>query len=874
MEVIAFVLAAVALFIAHGKQKQIDKLAHRIQSLERGVPPGTAVREHAAEPAPAAPAATDPVAAQPTPDVDEPVEDLVAASTLDEGWVRQSAPPEPEPRSRKARVFDMERVMGVQPPVWGGAIMLLIAGFFLARMAADNGFFTPTLGVIVCAIGALLALAGAFVVRRLQITNYQQISAALASAAIGTLYATAFLSSAAFGLTSLLTGFLLSAGTAALALAIAFIFGRPVLIVGLLGGYLAPFFLLADAPQALVFHLYLAALLIAGAATCIRLGWWSLLTPVVLLHFAWLAAFLYIGAPPDAPELSTLVALVVSPLVLFLLVERGPETTARGWGPTELSTALAMFLVLAGASWTDFSPLYLVGVCALGLGTALMTVFGRSGTLTPTYIAVAGWLLMMASWREPDGPARLVVGLVMLAAIAVPLVVGMLRGRPALRAASVLCVAVTLSFVSTMVDLDGWIGVRDLPTMWAALALLFAAAAVAGALFLGRAVAPEAADGVRGIFSASASGYVSLAIVAVVDPNYFALAAALQVLGLALVQRRYPLQHLPLVAGLYIGVYFGLLALSILAWAEPGSLREIADYVPGSPPWDAPVVALLLPALAFLLAATILRGTPAWLVRVLDNAAVALGAFGLTYLILPEPGQIIPPDTLIWSSLWGNAILLLSLAAVAAGTWLARQGLREAGLVVSLVMLAIIGLAVVLPVYGFWPRWHVPGLPLLNVSLTGIVLPGLLALALAWVMRGVEGTAQWMRWLFAIAGGVLVLTGILVDIRHLFHPDMLQGDSGAIERYTYSAGMLLLAFAALLIGTRLDSQPLRYGSLAIMLATVAKVFLFDIGGLEGLWRVASFVGMGLALLATSWFYGRHVFGSRSKPAEDEAPAAP
>jgi uncharacterized membrane protein len=74
--------------------------------------------------------------------------------------------------------------------------------------------------------------------------------------------------------------------------------------------------------------------------------------------------------------------------------------------------------------------------------------------------------------------------------------------------------------------------------------------------------------------------------------------------------------------------------------------------------------------------------------------------------------------------------------------------------------------------------------------------------------------------------------------------------------------MLAMAFGTLSLGARLDSQPLRYGSLVIMLATVAKVFLFDIGGLEGLWRVASFVAMGVALLATSWFYGRFVFGRR------------
>ena len=48
------------------------------------------------------------------------------------------------------------------------------------------------------------------------------------------------------------------------------------------------------------------------------------------------------------------------------------------------------------------------------------------------------------------------------------------------------------------------------------------------------------------------------------------------------------------------------------------------------------------------------------------------------------------------------------------------------------------------------------------------------------------------------------------------------------------------------------------------------MFLFDTGGLEGIWRVASYVAMGVALLATSWFYGRYVFGKR--PAAEGEPA--
>ena len=51
-----------------------------------------------------------------------------------------------------------------------------------------------------------------------------------------------------------------------------------------------------------------------------------------------------------------------------------------------------------------------------------------------------------------------------------------------------------------------------------------------------------------------------------------------------------------------------------------------------------------------------------------------------------------------------------------------------------------------------------------------------------------------------------------------------------------------------------------------MVLTVGKVFLFDASELDGLYRVASFFGLGLSLIGLSWFYSRFVFGGRAKPA--------
>jgi uncharacterized membrane protein len=64
------------------------------------------------------------------------------------------------------------------------------------------------------------------------------------------------------------------------------------------------------------------------------------------------------------------------------------------------------------------------------------------------------------------------------------------------------------------------------------------------------------------------------------------------------------------------------------------------------------------------------------------------------------------------------------------------------------------------------------------------------------------------------------------------------------------------------------STLLRYASLAVLVLVVAKVFLIDMSGLTGLLRVASFLGLGVGLLALGFIYRRYVF------ADDRVVAAP
>jgi uncharacterized membrane protein len=68
----------------------------------------------------------------------------------------------------------------------------------------------------------------------------------------------------------------------------------------------------------------------------------------------------------------------------------------------------------------------------------------------------------------------------------------------------------------------------------------------------------------------------------------------------------------------------------------------------------------------------------------------------------------------------------------------------------------------------------------------------------------------------------------------------------------------LIAIGFLQYGIRASLRDWRIASLALMLATVAKVFLRDASGLDGLVRVASFAALGFSLIGIGWLYSRYL----------------
>ena len=151
----------------------------------------------------------------------------------------------------------------------------------------------------------------------------------------------------------------------------------------------------------------------------------------------------------------------------------------------------------------------------------------------------------------------------------------------------------------------------------------------------------------------------------------------------------------------------------------------------------------------------------------------------------------------------------------------------------------------------------VPGNIAFNALLLGYLAPVIL-LGLIARRLDVIGGEQFRP---AAAGLALILAFVYITLetKRVFQGKIMIAESLSIaESYAYSAVWLGFALALFAAGIKLGKQYVRYAGLGVMVLVVLKVFLWDMSSLEGLYRIASFIGLGLCLVGIGWLYQRFV----------------
>lgn len=807
-------LAVVALgIVAMAQGQRLRALTRRIDELEHA-PRALPQPVRSPEPAPVAevaPPRTAPAS------ITTPVQRAEIPSSPPPPAAEPAPTPEPHRPS-------LESLIGARLPVWIGAVALVVAGFFLVRYAVEIGLLTPAVRTILAALFAVILVGASEAARRIPaLAEDPRIGQALAGAGIASSYATLYIAAALYHLIGPLPAFILMIGVTALGLFLALRHGPPTAVLALAGGFIAPLVAGYDAAGIGPLLAYLALFTAALFGLAIHRGWGWLALAATIVGFGW---------------------------VNFLLVALEPT---RLTGPAAFVIALALVATLAlpragiTSTWLRTAPL-VAGLVQLLIFAPALTFDGFAWSF---YLTLAAATLILA-WRDarhlPGALAALGLSLVLLVAalvapqssatfIAAPILAAIFAGAGfALLDRSRSWAIIALGGVAGPVLLTNLLEPARLADWhWAALEL--AAAALAGGISWRRRMAADARD--PGLIGGAVAAAILFATATgqLVPPAWIGTVFALATLGLGLWARRtgdHALLTLPA---------FGIAAILIAA-AEPlaNYLILLAQSFAGEPvlyPF-LPDLSDAFRALLPLIATIALLVTDARQFGRLRKATLAAGvtaALLLCYHLAKLPLAIVTEARFESLGFIERALIThaLFVAAVALRTRLPAIALPLFAL--ALARLVWFDLLVLNPVFVAQQVSLFP--PALHLALAGF-----------WIYRFLP---QPLATRAAIAAA---LFATLAAVRQAAHGAIITGPIGTGENYGISAALLLLAIAGLTLGIRSGSRDLRLAGLGLLTFVTLKVFLIDAAALDGLLRILSFLGLGVALIGIGWVYRR------------------
>jgi uncharacterized membrane protein len=376
-----------------------------------------------------------------------------------------------------------------------------------------------------------------------------------------------------------------------------------------------------------------------------------------------------------------------------------------------------------------------------------------------------------------------------------------------------------------------------------------------------------------GIFALAATGFISSGLAIELPEAQLPLAFAVQALATSWIAQKVRVNCLSRMAV--------LLSLTVVAlnW---DLLIPIADYMFASLFMDetthilpaATWMQLGLPGLLLLGAVALDRSGGRWnrLTSACGVTLVAAFAYQLVRSCFHPAADILTVQAGFIERGFITALMAgIGVALIAATRKETLQALKTWGVALChIVMARIIWFDLITLNPYFEQGQNVGDIPLLNgVTLTygtGMALSLYAVCSRRW--HALAGTKSFYK----LAGFGLLFTFVSLTVRQFFHGAELEGNmAGNGEFYSYSIAWLLTALGLLAYGIMYGSKTARVASLGFMLMTVAKVFLLDAGQLEGLYRVASFLGLGLSLIGLSVFYTRYIFRQEAGQTEKTGP---
>lgn len=791
--------------------------------------------------------------------------------------------PAPSPPAGPGGGAGFEQFLGTKMLVWLGGLALALAMGFLVHHAFKNNWVTPEIRLIGGALFSLVLLGFADFVR----AKADVVAQAMSGAGIAGLYAVIYSANHFYGFIGSPLDFLLSVVVTAAAVVLALRHGPFTAVLGLLGGFVMPVLLRTGEPAGGTFFGYLILLQLALVAVGRRRHWrWlSVLSLVFGTIWGGMSALDLFPITARAwPE-----ALFFGMAAVYVFAAWPTKPAAGKSAPVWLGfvgVSVSLLLMLAHVSSGEYEPR---GLGMLGLLAAAALVLARFDTRFirlpwAALAAVAGMLMAYSAWGRRGSPAaeHFVAGFAGAAgAYAAVLVLGAWactwRSRRTADWAWFSLVSGVVVFGLVLLGL--WDVVSDNFAWWAlaaGMAALYAAMAWPRFVSLKKCGGMPGADSAVGVWAVGSALLAggSVALAGYDDMPWMRLGWA----ALAL-----------LVWPIYLR--WGITALRDVVVVLTASVGICAIW-PGpffAPLAETPVWNQLLLGYGGSVA---VLGAIAWWAHRRDDRGLSETVQGIGLVVVFfTPAVLIRHGfvgddweagySLYESATHAVAWLTLGIIYVTLGTAWRQRVIAAGGALYGVVgmLVAVVGSGLILN--PLWNRDAVGTGLVLNGLIFIYLMPALLALGLG-VLLGREKlplgkSVGQLRGLLSVACLLLVFAWVSLNVRQGFVGPVLHLQASTMtsaEWYAYSVAWVALGALLLLIGVMTGRATSRWGSLAIMMLAVVKVFIFDAAELRDLYRVLSFLGLGFSLIALGYVYQRFVFKKPDSPVAAPPPDAP
>jgi uncharacterized membrane protein len=882
--VLAFpIIAIVALVKAIGAGDQLRRIEQRLALLERREAPPTAPAPQ--PPTEPTPPIAEPAPAAPTADLEAPAEAPAEPTPSAAAESPIAPPPAPPPSAAPAApAMSLEERLGTQWAVWIGGIALALGGIFTVRYSIEQGWIGPGVRIF---LGALLAtaliVAGEWARRTERLSGISGLPTAhipgvLTAAGTTVAFADVYAAYALYEFLGPGAAFILLGAVALATLAAALLHGPALAGLGLVGAYVTPILVASHHPDYWSLYIYLAVVTAAAFALARARMWRWLAITAVVFAFLWsLPGIADTGTlAPHAFHVAACFALAALLIVSGLLY--GPSAEPGEIDPVS-SGALVAFLLAAAilVLATRHDPAALVVFIVLVAAT--VAIAWRTDAATAAVPAAAVLVvLVLLRWAlnldlehlvMPSGPLagavpepdrsdygwHLALGIGLSALFGVTGFVA--QGRSPRPIVPILwSAAAVFAPLATLAALYYRIARFEPSVPFAAAALLLAALYAVATETLGKRAPRPGLAAAQALFATGAIAALALALTMALEKGWLTVALALMVPGIAWVSLTRPLPALRVLAATIV-----VLVLVRIAW-EP---RIVGADVGTTPIFNWLLYGYGIPAAAFWLAGHLLRQRgddgPA---RIVDSGAITLTVLTA---FLEIRHYINLGDVYYRSASLAEVALQVGVGlAMVIGFERVRRITRSVVHDVGALIIAALTLAAIVFGLGIAENPLITGAPVggpfINLILLGYGLPAVLAAVLALTARGVRPPQYSAA--AAVTAVALALLYLTLEVRRLYHGEVLTaGSTGDAEQYTYSAVWLAFGVTLLAVGLWLRSQAVRVASAAVVILTVVKVFLVDMGGLTGIYQGLSFTGLGVVLLGIGWLYQRLLFPRRA-----------